>query len=158
MGLGGPQAHGVPEVALFGEDERHRVKGVLGKELRAPEDDDDEAERIKHLCDEERGGCGRRACRREQRDCDGVAQGRKAHEDAAGEAGDGERDAGAAKLLAGVVGDLLVDVLRAGALEVLLRVERGWRCCRRSAEDGAHEDEMQKAAERGKWALLLESR
>ena len=61
----------------------------------------------------------------EQGDGDGVAEGGEAHEDAAGEAGDGEGDAGAAEFLAGVVGDLLVDVLGAGALEILLCVLGG---------------------------------
>src|ERR1019366_4793759 len=51
---------------------------------------------------------------------------------------DGERDAGAAKLLAGVVGDLLVDILGAGALQMLLGILRGWGFDRLSAEDGAH--------------------
>ena len=110
---------------LFGEDESDGVEGVFGEELGAAEDDHDEAEGVKHLCDEEGGVGGSGAGGSEERDGDGVAECGEAHEDAAGEAGDGEGDAGAAEFLAGVVGDLLVDVLGAGALEMLLRVLRG---------------------------------
>ncbi len=119
---GGPEAKGLPEVLLFGEDEGDGIEGVFGEELRAAQNDDDEAERVEHLADEEDGVGGDCAGGGEEGDGDGVAEGGEAHEDAAGEAGDGERDAGAAELLAGVVGDLLVDVLGAGALEIFLRV------------------------------------
>ncbi len=43
---------------LFGEDERDGVEGVFGEELGAAEDDDDEAEWVEHLCDEEDGSVG----------------------------------------------------------------------------------------------------
>jgi hypothetical protein len=80
----------------------------------------------------------------EQGDGNGVAEGGEAHEDAAGEAGDGEGDAGAAELLTGVVGDLLVDVLGAGALEIFLRVLGGRRRRRWVvAKAVGHKSEMQ---------------
>ncbi len=92
----GPEAHGLPEVAFFREHQCDRVQGVFGEELRAAEDDDDEAERVEHFADEERGRGGRGSGGGEDCDGDGVAERGETHEDAAGEAGDGERDAGAA--------------------------------------------------------------
>ncbi len=80
-----PEAHGLPEVAFFGEDEGDGVEGVFGEELGAAEDDDDEAEGVEHLADEEDGVAGDGARRREERDGDGVAEGGEAHEDSAGE-------------------------------------------------------------------------
>lgn len=109
-------------MALFGEDEGYGVERVFGEELRAAENDDDEAEGVEHFADEEDGVAGDGAGRGEERDGDGVAEGGEAHEDSTGEGGDGEGDAGAAELLAGVVGDLFVDVLGAGALEMFLGV------------------------------------
>ena len=129
---------------LFGEDEGDRVEGVFGEELGAAEDDDDKAERVEHLRDEKHGIGGGGAGGGEKRDGDGVSEGGEAHEDAAGETGDGEGDAGAAELLAGVVGDLLVDVLGAGALEILLRVLAGGRLGVGSGGDGRAYNEMQK--------------
>ncbi len=82
---------------------------------------------VEHLADEEDGVGGNRAGGGEESDGDGVAEGGESHEDSAGESGDGKGDAGAAEFLAGVVGDLLVDVLGAGALEILLCVLGG--CC-----------------------------
>ena len=113
---GGPETERLPEVFLFGEDEGYGVERVFGEELGAAEDDDDEAEGVEHLADEEDGVRGDGAGGGEECDGDGVAEGGEAHEDAAREAGDGQGDAGAAQLLTGVVGDLLVDVLGAGAL------------------------------------------
>ena len=109
-------------MALFGENESYGVERVFCEELGAAKDDDDEAEGVEHLADEEDGVAGDGAGRGEERDGNGVAEGGEAHEDSTGESGDGERDAGAAELLAGVVGYLLVDVLGAGALEVFLGV------------------------------------
>ncbi len=119
---GGPETERLPEVFLFGEDQGDGVERVFGEELGAAEDDHDEAEGIKHLCDEESDVRRSRAGGSEQRDSDGVSECREAHEDAAGEAGDGEGDTGTAEFLTGVVGDLLVDVLGTGTVEVLLRV------------------------------------
>ena len=50
---GGPEAEGLPEMFLFGEDEGDGIERVFGEELGAAEDDDDEAEGVEHLCDEE---------------------------------------------------------------------------------------------------------
>lgn len=91
-----PEAHGVPEVALFGEDKRYGVEGVFGEELRATEDDYDEAEGVEHFADEEDGVGGDGTRGGEERDGDSVAEGGEAHEDSAGESGDGEGDAGPA--------------------------------------------------------------
>ena len=122
---GGPETEGLPEVVLFGEDEGDGIESVFGEELGATEDDYDEAEGVEHLADEEDGVRGNGAGRGEQRDGDGVAEGGETHEDAAGEAGDGEGNTGAAEFLTGVVGDLFVDILGAGTFEILLRVLRG---------------------------------
>ncbi len=122
---GGPETGGLPEVFLFREDEGYGVEGVLGKELRAAEDDDDKAERVEHFGDELNRSGGLGSSGGEHGEGDGVAEGGEAHEDATGEGGDGEGDAGAAEFLAGVVGDLLVDVLGAGPLEVFLGLNGG---------------------------------
>ena len=90
------------------------------KELRAAEDDDDEAERIEELGDELGFGARCRGWRGRWR----LPRAGKAHEDAAGEAREGEGDGGAFELFAGVLGDLLEDLLGAGAGKVLLR--GGW--------------------------------
>jgi len=131
-------------VAFFGEDESYGVERVFGEELGAAKDDDDEAERVEHFADEEDGVTGDGAGRGEERDGDGVAEGGEAHEDSTGESGDGEGDAGAAELLAGVVGDLLVDVLGAGSLEVFLGVVGRQRRGLARAQTKGHVVEMQK--------------
>ena len=51
---------------------------------------------------------------------DGGAQGGEAHEGAGSKAGKRQCDAGAIELLAGVLGDLLVDVFGGRALQVFL--------------------------------------
>lgn len=81
---GGPETEGLLEVFLFGEDQGDGVERVFGEELGAAEDGHDEAEGIKHLCDEESDVRRSRAGGSEQRDSDGVSQCREAHEDAAG--------------------------------------------------------------------------
>ena len=137
---GAPQAHGVPEVAFFRENEGDRVERVLREELRAAQDDHDEAERVEHLRDHLHGaGGGDGAAGGEQRQHDGVAQGGEAHEGAPGEAGDEQRDGGAAQLLAGVQRDLGVDILGAGALEILLRLRRRGGRGRSTAKLEGHE-------------------
>lgn len=113
---GEPETRGGPEVAALGEDEGDGVEGVLGEELSATEDDDDEAEGVEEFGDEL--GFGRGA---EKGQRDGVTEGGEAHEDATGEAGEGECDGGAHELFAGALGDLLEDLLGAGTGEVLLR-------------------------------------
>jgi hypothetical protein len=137
---GGPQAEGVPEVLFFGKDKGDGIERVFGEELRTAEDDDDEAKRVEHLGDEENFAGRSGAGGGEECDGDGVSERGEAHEDAAGEAGDGEGDAGAAELLTGVVGYLLVDVLCAGALEILLRFLAGRRLGRVAAKAIRHKD------------------
>ena len=71
---------------LFGEDEGYGIQGVFGEELRAAEDDHDEAERIKHPCDKECGVGGSSSGGSEERDGNCVSECGEAHEDAAGQA------------------------------------------------------------------------
>lgn len=48
----GPEAHGVPEVAAFGEHKRYGIQSVFSKELSASEDDSHESHGIKAHGDE----------------------------------------------------------------------------------------------------------
>ena len=137
-----PEPHCRPEVSLLGQHESDGVERVFGKELRTAQNDDDEAERIKHLCDEL--DLGRRA---QHSEGDRIAERRETHEDAAGKAGEAERDGGSFELLARVLRDLEEDLFRAGSLEIFLCNSCGLLGLFAAAKSDRHRDSLT----RGQW-------
>ena len=94
---------------------RNRIQRVLREELRAADDDHDEADGIEHARDKVRSGRGAEESEHKRRTQTG-----ESHEDATGKARDGQRNGRALQLRLRTQRNLLIDVFGGGTLEVLL--------------------------------------
>ena len=91
---------------MFAEDQRHRIQRVFGKELRAADDDGNEADRVHHVGDE---FAARNVTQRHHGGSHPDSG--QAHGETPGKAGERQRIGGAPQLLVRAVFDLLEDLL-----------------------------------------------